>query len=321
LYTLLAGADFGAGILETFSSQKNTDTISKAIAPVWEANHIWLIIVVVILFMGFPEVYSSLMLSLHIPVMILLIGIIVRGASFTFRYYDIKQEKSHRIYSRFFKLSSIITPFFLGVTLGAVILGRITLNMELGFYRVFIDPWFNLFSASIGIFMVILFSFLASLFLLGEAKKAEDIKEYQKFSRILMGGLVVSGLLVFGAAEWDGFHLFSRFIESPLSIASIVLATLLIPILRKVIQNQRVTWIRLIAGFQTFLILLGWFAIQYPVLVKLQDQPDLTVYNTRAPESTQFQLIIALIIGLLLVIPALAFLFKVFKFGKSEPDY
>ena len=321
LYVLLGGADFGAGILESFTGQKGTDVISKAIAPVWEANHVWLIIVVVILFMGFPEVYSSLMLTLHIPVMILLIGIIVRGASFTFRYYDIRQEKTHRIYTRFFKVSSIITPFFLGVTLGAVILGRITLNMELGFYQVFIYPWLNLFSASIGFFVVILFSFLAALFLLGEAKKEDDIKDYQKFSWLLMGGLMAAGLLVFVTAEIDGFHLFYRFIDSPFSLGSIILATLLIPLLRKYIKKHNVLRLRLVAGVQTFLILLGWFAIQYPVLVNLQGQTDLTVYNSQAPENTQFQLMIALIIGLLLVIPALLFLFKVFKFGNTEPDY
>ena len=320
-YVLLGGADFGAGIIELFTGKKGIDVISKAIAPVWEANHVWLIVVIVILFMGFPSVYTTLTLTLHIPLVILLIGIIFRGASFTFRYYDIKQEKIHNVYSAFFKISSVFTPLFLGITLGAVILGRITLDVSEGFYRVFIYPWFNLFSLAMGIFTVVLFTFLSALYLLGEAKKEEDINTFKRYSRILAVSMVACGLFVFLAGEIDQFHLFNRFINSPLSIASIVLATLLLPLLWMSIQKHKALWIRLIAGAQTFFVLLGWFAIQYPVLINLSDQPDITVELAKAPESTLLQLMIALIIGLLLVIPALLYLFKVFKFGKPEPDY
>src|SRR5438046_4194973 len=85
LYALLGGADFGAGIVESFAGKREEVTISKAIAPVWEANHVWLILAVVILFTGFPQVYSSLSLVLHIPLMMVLLGIICRGSAFTFR--------------------------------------------------------------------------------------------------------------------------------------------------------------------------------------------------------------------------------------------
>src|SRR5215212_6815075 len=117
LYTLLGGADFGAGIVETFAGRREEITISKAIAPVWEANHVWLILAVVILFTGFPLVYSSLSLVLHIPLMLALLGIICRGTAFTFRHYDIPGERSHRYYTYFFKTSSFITPMFFGITL------------------------------------------------------------------------------------------------------------------------------------------------------------------------------------------------------------
>src|SRR5512135_2983436 len=85
LYVILGGADFGAGIVEIFTGKKGIKTISGAIAPVWEANHIWLILAVVILFNGFPHVYASLTTYLHIPLLIILIGIILRGTAFTFR--------------------------------------------------------------------------------------------------------------------------------------------------------------------------------------------------------------------------------------------
>src|SRR3990170_3052155 len=105
LYTILGGADFGAGIIETFAGSKGEKTISKAIAPVWEANHVWLILAIVILFSGFPQVYSAISVSLHIPLMIVLIGIVLRGSSFTFRHYDVAHDRTHNYYTVFFKVS------------------------------------------------------------------------------------------------------------------------------------------------------------------------------------------------------------------------
>ena len=112
LYTILGGADFGAGIIETFAGEKGERTISKAIAPVWEANHVWLILAVVILFTAFPAVYASVSLVLHIPLMLVLLGIIFRGTAFTFRHYDVMHDDTHRYYTILFKTSSILTPFF-----------------------------------------------------------------------------------------------------------------------------------------------------------------------------------------------------------------
>src|SRR5690554_6355816 len=162
LYVLLGGADFGAGILELFTKGKATDIVSDAIAPVWEANHVWLILVIVILFVGFPPVYATVLTALHIPVLLALIGIIFRGSAFTFRHYDINAEQPGLICSAIFRYSRLFTTLFLGVTLGGTILGEVTREYTKGFYEVYIHPWFNLFSFSIGIFLSILFAFLAT---------------------------------------------------------------------------------------------------------------------------------------------------------------
>ncbi|HEV7621718.1 MAG TPA: cytochrome d ubiquinol oxidase subunit II, partial [Flavisolibacter sp.] len=160
LYTLLGGADFGAGVVETFTGKREERTISNAIAPVWEANHVWLILAVVILFTGFPLVYSSLSLVLHIPLTIALLGIIARGCSFTFRHYDITQEKPHKYYTVLFKISSFITPGFLGIILGAMIRGSITLSTTTGFYEKFIMPWLNPFCFVMGLFSIFIFAYI-----------------------------------------------------------------------------------------------------------------------------------------------------------------
>jgi cytochrome d ubiquinol oxidase subunit II len=150
LYVLLGGADFGAGIIEIFTGNKGINTISKAIAPVWEANHIWLIVVIVVLFNAFPEVYSTITMYLHIPLMLVLFGIIFRGTAFTFRYYDPYSDRSHKVYTFVFKLFSLLTPFFLGLTLGAVISGRLSTDSSLSFYEGFIYPWLGIFPFAAG---------------------------------------------------------------------------------------------------------------------------------------------------------------------------
>src|SRR6185503_21317066 len=161
-------------------------TISKAIAPVWEANHVWLILAVVILFTAFPMVYSSLSTVLHIPLMMFLLGIICRGSAFTFRHYDIVIDKSHKYYTLLFRVSSFVTPIFLGIILGAMMLGRITFDTTKGFYEVFVAPWLNLFCIVMGIFSACLFAYLSALFLVGETTIERERKMYVRFSKRFM---------------------------------------------------------------------------------------------------------------------------------------
>src|ERR1700712_1337417 len=126
LYLLMGGADFGAGIIELFTSDKNKvktrRTMYKAIGPIWEANHMWLIITIVILFVGFPVIYSEMCTYLHIPLLIMLMGITARGTAFSFRNYDaVKDDRMQDIYNYIFVYSSFITPLFLGITAGSVL--------------------------------------------------------------------------------------------------------------------------------------------------------------------------------------------------------
>ena len=206
LYTLLGGADFGAGIVEIFAGKREEATISKAIAPVWEANHVWLILAVVILFTAFPLVYASLSWVLHIPLMMVLLGIIMRGTAFTFRHYDVHQGRSHRYYNFLFHLSSFITPVFLGMILGSMILGRISFDPTRGFYQTFIAPWLNWFCLVMGAFTACLFSYLASVFLVGETIVERERLRYVTFAKRSMIVTMILGLLVFIVAEAAGHH-------------------------------------------------------------------------------------------------------------------
>jgi len=314
LYVLLGGADFGAGIIELFSGKKGIDIISKAIAPVWEANHIWLILAIVILFNGFPFVFTTITTYLHIPLFIVLLGIVFRGAAFTFRYYDTIKDNTQKYYTQSFRISSLITPFFLGVTLGAIILGKIPANFDGTFYDIFISPWFNFFTFTTGIFLTLLCGWLAAVYLIGEAHDEESYLTFAKISRTFYILLILSGLGVFVVAEMYELHLFSRFIHSWIGVVSIVVATLTIPFLWRNIKRGNSVQTRLLAGIQTACIIIGWFAVQFPVMIFIADGSHLTVWNSKAPDRTIDLLVYALIVGILLILPAFAYLFKVFKF-------
>ncbi|MDZ7694350.1 MAG: cytochrome d ubiquinol oxidase subunit II [Balneolaceae bacterium] len=167
-YVLFGGADFRTGVLEILSGEGDRETISFAIGPVWEANHVWLILVVVILFMAFPKVYTTLSIHLHIPLLVMLLGIVLRGTAFTYMHYDAIQDRSNVLYNWVFKISSLVTPMFLGMVVGGATLGKIDPEAQ-SFAEAFIAPWFNWFSICVGLFTVILFTFLAAVYLIGES--------------------------------------------------------------------------------------------------------------------------------------------------------
>ncbi len=318
LYVILGGADFGGGILELITGGKDSGAVGKAIAPVWEANHVWLILVIVILFVAFPTVYSTILISLHIPVLLALIGIILRGSAFVFRHYDIEEEKPMAIYTSIFRISSLLTAFFLGVTMGALILGNMTNDYSQGFYKVFIHPWFNFFSFSLGLFLVVLFSFLAAVYTTGEVRERHQIIRFTRWAKYLLAALVFAGLMVFLAAEADRLHLFNAFYHSPVSLASVALASLALPFLWTGLNRNSRNLVRIIAGFQTTMIMLGWFAIQLPVMVRMNDGNDITYKSAAAPLQTQYDMLIALVAGVLIIFPYVGYLYKTFKFSDGK---
>jgi cytochrome bd ubiquinol oxidase subunit II len=319
LYVLLGGADFGAGIVEIVTGKKSVDTISKAIAPVWEANHVWLILVVVILFNGFPYVYASLSIYLHIPLLMILIGIILRGTAFTFRYYDAKDDL-HHYFTALFRISSLITPLFLGIVIGAISLGKIPGNVNGTFFEIFISPWLNFFTLSTGIFLTTLFGWLASVYLIGEAVDEKTHKTFTSTSFFFFIFLFVSGLAVFLIGEFYNIHYFTRFVNSAVAIVCVVVATLIIPLIWINIKRRNSIYTRLWTGIQTACIIAGWFAIQFPVMIFMANGPNLTVWNSQAPDKTMTLLVYALLVGIILIFPAFAYLFKVFKFETKGKD-
>src|SRR5688572_25647684 len=204
LYLLLGGADFGAGIIELFTSKKNERltrrTMYKAIGPIWEANHMWLIITIVILFVGFPAIYTTMSVHLHIPLVIMLLGIIARGTAFTFRHYDAVVDDMQEVYNRIFAWSSFLTPFFLGIIAGSAVSGQIDTEAR-DFLTAYVYSWLSWFTVAIGLFTVGICGFLAAVYLIGEAESPQERARFRKKAFVMNIAAVASGGLVFLAAE------------------------------------------------------------------------------------------------------------------------
>lgn len=312
-YVLFGGADFGAGIIEIFAGKRHYHTISRAIAPVWEANHIWLILVVVILFMGFPPVYAEMSRFLHIPLLALLIGIVLRGCAFTFRHYDAIQDRSQHWYTAVFRVSSLLTPLFLGMVAGGMLLGRIPASLKGTYYSLFIAPWFNFFCLAVGVFTTCLFAFLAAVYLIGEAEHEAERLAFVRAARYANIALVIAGGLVFLSAVAEGLPLPDIFLSSATAMAALALATLSLPLLWRALVRQQVVLSRLLAGFQTILVVGAWFWVEYPVALRYRNGGVLSLFEAAAPAATLKQLALALLVGSVLILPSLYYLLRTFK--------
>ena len=319
-YCVFAGADFGAGILEAFLGDHRREeqrrVIAHAMGPVWEANHVWLILAVVILFTGFPKAYSALSVTFHIPLTLMLLGIVLRGCAFSFRHYDAVRDRSHRYYSAIFVISSFLTPFMLGVVAGGTLLENSS-PIEHGFYRAFIRPWTNLFCFSVGVFTCVLFAFLAAVYLIGETKDPEIKGIFVRRARTLNGLALFAGAAVFIAAEIDGLELTRLFAGKALSLASMIGATIILVPLWIAIMRNAVHMARILVAAQVGLVLIGWFRLHFPMVINSTSGP-LTIYTAAAPEPTLRYLLYALVAGSAIIFPALIYLLKIFKLSETD---
>ncbi len=320
LYVLLGGADFGAGILEMFVNRKTRGQqkkiINKAMGPVWEVNHIWLIVAVVILFNAFPKAFSQISITFHIPLTLMLVGIIIRGCAFAFRNYDAYKDQSQKYYSLAFELSSVFTPFSLGLILGGILIGKIPSEAD-SFYAAFVAPWFNVFSFMLGIFTCCLVTYIASVYIIGETRK--NVLRKQFVYRAKVAGIVtfIMGVFVIESALLYESELFAKFYSDLFSMSCVLLAAALFFPLWKLLNHPRPSIPRLLVGMQVSLIFLAWYELQFPFIIApsgLFGFEGLNLYQVAAPESTLKYLLIALVLGSALIFPAWLYLLKVFKF-------
>jgi len=317
LYFLLGGADFGAGIIELFTSDSNKSrtraTMYQAIGPIWEANHMWLIIAVVILFVGFPDIYSSMCTYLHIPLLAMLMGIIARGTAFAFRNYDaIKGERTQALYNSIFVYSSFLTPLFLGIIAGSALSRHIDFGAK-DFLTAYIYSWLNWFSIAVGLFTVALCGFLAAIYLIGEASDEYDVKRFVKKAKVLNAVAFFCGGLVFLAAETNNIRLAHWIFGNPVSLTAVIAASISLVLLWISIARGGKQLPRIFAAFQVSMILLSVGYTHYPNFIMGKNDKNLSVLANHATTETIDSLGVALLIGSLFILPALFYLFYSFR--------
>ena len=312
LYALLGGADYGGGVWDLFAfgrrAREQRKLIAEAISPVWEANHVWLILVLVILFTAFPPAFAAIATALHIPITLLLIGIVLRGTAFTFRTYDVQRDDVQRRWSLVFSMASIITPILLGTILGAIASGSITVEdgvVTSGFFRSWLAP----FPIAVGFFALALFAFLAAVYLTLESQQRELQEDFR--ARALFSGIAVGllALTVFIFAKTGAPTVRAGISRTVWALALHFFTAIFALSAFYTLWTRRYRLARVFAAGQVTLILLGWAFAQYPHLV----EPNITITSAAAPRITLQLLFGALVAGAVLLFPSYYYLFIIFK--------
>ena len=313
LYALLAGADFGAGFwdLVAGNAERGAPTrrlIEESIGPVWEANHVWLIFVLVTLWTGFPSAFAPIMSTLYVPLTLAAVGIILRGSAFAFRKAS-RTLGERRFYGIAFASSSVITPYFLGSVVGGVASARVPAESRTGDV---VRSWLNPTSVLGGVMAVIVCAFLAAVYLAADAERRGRPELVTVFRRrslaagILAGAVAGVGVAVLHADAPLLFHGLTHR-GAPLIVASAVAGASTLVL----VARRRVAMARYLAAAAVVAVLWGWAAGQYPWML----EHEVTIKAAAAPRATLEAGLVALGAGAVLLVPALVWLLVLVQRG------
>jgi cytochrome bd ubiquinol oxidase subunit II len=309
-YAVLAGADFGGGVWDLLArgprAADQRAAVAEAMGPVWEANHVWLIFLIVLLFTCFPTAFATLSVAFFAPFHLVLLGIVLRGAAFVFRAYGYATTGLGLSWGHVFGGASTITPFLLGACLGAVSNGHLRtdgVGVAPGSEWAWLDPL----ALAIGALTLALCGYLAAVYLTLETE--DELRE--AFRRRALGVWLVAGMLSVGTLLltyfeaprlWEGL---TSARAAPVVMAGVLLA----PASALAMWLRRFRMARLLGAGQVMLLLVGWALAQWPYII----YPDVTLTGAAAPSATLGFVLWTLVPGLGLLLPSLWLLFAVFK--------
>ncbi len=308
LYAILAGADFGGGLWDLVGGgeargREPRRLIETSITPVWETNHVWLVICLVIFWTAFPFAFAPVMIVLALPLWLALAGIVLRGAGFAFRK-EITRPELVVTAGAVFALSSFATPFFMGVVVGAIATGAVPADATQGS----VAAWTSATALLAGFVFVAACAYLAAVYLAGEAARRDDGKLVTYFSRRAMVAGVVAGALslaALGELHSSNAVLYGRLTGRALPLVVIAgvcgLATI------GLLVAGTVMVARVVAALGVACVIWGWGVAQFPVLLP---KTPLTLYNAGAPEATLVAVIVVAVLIAVLVVPSIALLFS-----------
>lgn len=315
-YAVLGGADFGAGLWELLARGPGGAEIRehthRAMAPVWEANHVWLIFVLVVCWTGYPTAFASIMTTLTVPLFIAAIGIILRGGGYAFRTGD-PDGRMDATSSLIFSLSSVLTPFALGAAVGGIASGRVPVGNAEGDL---LTSWLNPTSVLVGTLAVASAAFTAAVYLAGDARRegstelAETFRRRALISGVVVGAIAVCGPLVLhqdARPLYDGLSsgwgLVAGFISGIAGVTTLAL-----------VYRGRFDPARASAALAVAAIIAGWGIAQEPSFL-----PGLTLEEAAAGDATLRAILVAVGGGLLILLPSLALLFRLVLTGRFDP--
>jgi cytochrome d ubiquinol oxidase subunit II len=317
-YALFGGADFGAGFWDLFAGGSERGRRPRAIAqhsigPVWEANHVWLIFALVVLWTGFPEAFASIMKTLFVPLSLAAVGIVLRGSSFAFRK-EVVRVSSQRNFGAAFATSSLVVPFCMGAVAGAIASGHVPSGGKAG------DPWsswLNPPSILGGVLAVTVCAYLAAVYLVRDSRRLADPEMVEYYRHRAVGTAVAAGILAFFGifvlhdyAHYVFDGLMSRalplvLLSAVCGIASLILLT------RDARSGPRLLAAGAVAG-----VVLAWGVAQWPYILPT----SLKVSQAAAPSATLDSIVVVFVVAVIVILPAFALLYSLDQKNLLDAD-
>jgi cytochrome d ubiquinol oxidase subunit II len=316
-YVLLGGADFGGGAWDLLagndrSGERQRALIEHSIGPVWEANHVWLIFVIVLCWTGFPPVFAAVASTMYIPLMLVALGIIARGAAFAFRKVSVEPWQ-RRLFGATFAASSVLTPFFLGTVAGGIASGRVPVGIAAGDL---VTSWVNPTSLLAGVLAVGTAAHLAAVYLCADAYRDHDLDLAELFRRKAVGTAAIVGVVALGGIavlRADAPVLYDGLTGRALPMVAVSAAGGLVSLV--LLARRRYVAARLGAATAVAAVLWGWALAQYPTLLL----PAGTIDAMAADPAVLRATLVATAVGTALLIPSLAWLFILVQRERQVP--
>ena len=306
LYAVFGGADFGGGLWDLIAGdaekgERPRARIQRSLTPVWEANHVWLIFILVVLWTAFPEAFGALMSTLYVPLALAAVGIVLRGAGFAFRK-SIESLQARRAMGAAFALSSVLTPFFMGTVVGAIAAGNVPAEGNGDAF----SSWLAPLPLLTGALFVATGAYLAAVFLVVDSRRAGDVEMEDYFARralaasLVAGALAIAGIVVLHA---DARYAYDRLVAEGLPLV-IVSALCGLAVLAMLARGAR-RGLRPLAIGAVVAVIWGWGVAQFPYLLPT----SLTISESAAPGPTLDSVLVVFGIAAIVVLPALGLLY------------
>jgi cytochrome bd ubiquinol oxidase subunit II len=306
-YAILGGADFGAGLWDLLAGRSEPGRrpralIDRAITPVWEANHTWLIFDLVVLWTAFSPAFAAVMSTLFVPLCFAALGIVLRGAGFAFRHVSERLE-AQRAFGAAFALASVLTPFFMGTVVGAIASGRVTPST--GGDQAW-SSWTGALPLTVGVMFVATCAYVSAVFLVHEARRVGDEALEQYFraralvAAIVGGAVAVAGVLVLHA---DARYVYDGLVGDALPLVILSLVCGLGAIVLLWLRETR--FVRGVAALAVVSVVWAWGVAQHPYMLP----KTLTVDQAAASNDTMVALLVIFGFALAIIGPALGLLF------------